>query len=86
MSAPRTNIASQLRHHRGPVIGIVVIIVVVLLGFVWWIHDEADDPAMPGDTPVEEMTVPPETGTTAAPATEATTQPETQAAPAGDGG
>ena len=86
MSAPRTNIEKQLRQHRGPIIGMAVILLVVLLGFVWWLADETDDPQMPGDTPVEEMTTPatpaPPADATTAPAPEAGTEP----APATTGG
>lgn len=88
MSAPRTNIEKQMRHHRGPLIGMAVIVVLVLLGFIWWIYDEADDPVMPGDTPVEEMTESPPAdaapaGTTTVPAPATETAPQTAPAPSG---
>lgn len=86
MSAPRTNIEKQLRDHRVPLIGMAVIVVLVLLGFLWWINDETDDPAMPGDTPVEEMTETPPAATAPAATTTAPpagTTPQSDPAPAG---
>ncbi|MFN3845595.1 MAG: hypothetical protein ACK4RZ_07210 [Paracoccaceae bacterium] len=41
MSAPQTNIEKQQRRHRGPLIGMAVLVVVVLLGLVWWLGQEA---------------------------------------------
>jgi hypothetical protein len=44
MGAPDTNIQKQKRRHAGPLIGLSAILVIVLLGFVWWVADEADEP------------------------------------------
>lgn len=60
MSAPRTNIEKQTRHHLVPIVAIIVILVLVGLGFVWWLTDETTDPIMPGELngPVEEIPQP----------------------------
>lgn len=41
MSAPQTNIEKQQRRHRGPLIGMAVLVTVVLVGLVWWLAHEA---------------------------------------------
>ncbi len=60
MSAPRTNIEKQKRHHLVPIVAIVGILVFVGLGFVWWLSDETTDPIMPGEVtgPVEDQPPP----------------------------
>lgn len=57
MSAPRTNIEKQKRRHLVPIIGIVLVVLIALAGFVWWFGDETSNPEMPGQVPgpVEEM-------------------------------
>ncbi|MFD1881165.1 hypothetical protein [Paracoccus pacificus] len=69
MSAPQTDPEKQVRNHLVPIVGIIVIVVVVLLGFLWWIGDETDDPAMPGETvgPIEEIPSAPQGTTTGQP-------------------
>lgn len=60
MSAPRTNIEKQKRHHLVPIVTIIVILIFVGLGFVWWLSDETSDPIMPGEVtgPVEDRPQP----------------------------
>lgn len=85
MSAPRTNIEKQKRHHLVPILGIIAVVLIALAGFLWWFGDETNDPAIPGQTPgpADEIAAP--TDATPAPATDApaTDAPET-AAPATD--
>lgn len=77
MSAPNTDPERQFRHHRWPLIAMIVIVLVVLAGFVWWLNDETHDPEMPAQAPIEDITTPadnapvdatPEGGTVAEPA------------------
>lgn len=49
MSAPRTNIDKQKRRHLVPIVTLIVILLAVGLGFVWWLADETSDPVMPGE-------------------------------------
>ena len=58
MSAPHTNIEKQKRRHIVPIVAMIAILIVVIIGFVWWLGDETNDPEMPGQQggPVEEMT------------------------------
>ncbi|WP_312526257.1 hypothetical protein [Paracoccus sp. (in: a-proteobacteria)] len=60
MSAPRTNIEKQKRHHLVPIVTIIVILILVGLGFVWWLSNETNDPIMPGEVtgPVEDLPPP----------------------------
>lgn len=64
MSAPNTDPEKQVRQHRWPLIGMAVIVLIVLAGFVWWLNDETHDPEMPPQAPVEEITTPADTATT----------------------
>jgi len=50
MSAPRTNIDKQKRRHRGPLIGMALVVVLVIAGFSYWLVDEAADGQSPVDT------------------------------------
>lgn len=43
MSAPHTNLEKQARHHRGPLIGFIVVLAVVAGLFVWWLGDVAQN-------------------------------------------
>lgn len=43
MSAPQTNVEKQQRNHKGPLIGMVVVVIAVISGFVWWIGAETSD-------------------------------------------
>lgn len=48
MSAPDTDLQKQRRRHRGPLIGIALVLIVVALGFVWWLGEEvAQAPEQP---------------------------------------
>jgi len=83
MSAPRTNLDKQKRHHLIPVLGIVAVVLIALAGFVWWFDDETSDPEIPGQVPgpVDEMPAdPPAAATGTEPAAgaggEAASQPE----------
>ncbi|QCO56947.1 hypothetical protein EOK75_14190 (plasmid) [Pseudorhodobacter turbinis] len=42
MSAPNANIERQKRNHRGPLVGIAVVLVVVGLALVIFLGDETD--------------------------------------------
>ena len=44
MSAPQTNIEKQQRRHRGPLIGMAVVVALVAIGFVWWLGIESGNP------------------------------------------
>jgi hypothetical protein len=44
MSAPHTNIDKQQRRHRGPLIGMALVVTLVAIGFIWWLGIEAGDP------------------------------------------
>ncbi|MFN3724491.1 MAG: hypothetical protein ACK4VZ_15785 [Paracoccaceae bacterium] len=41
MSAPNTNLEKEKRRHRGPLVGMIAAVVIVILGFVWWLGQEA---------------------------------------------
>lgn len=83
MSAPQTNIESQKRHHRWPLIGIAAAIVVgVILGAMMMIG-ATDDPGAPVENLNGETVAPSEAAVETAPSTEAETPAEepAQAAP-----
>jgi hypothetical protein len=42
MSAPRTNLETQTRRHRGPIIGIVAVVLFALVLLFWLLMDTAD--------------------------------------------
>ncbi|MFN4153178.1 MAG: hypothetical protein ACK4HF_00860 [Paracoccaceae bacterium] len=82
MSAPQTNIEKQKRRHRGPLVGMVVVVCAVIIGFVWWLGYEAaeSDPAQGSQTQIDGRSGEP----TTAPATDATpfpVQPAEQTSP-----
>ncbi|MBA4491682.1 hypothetical protein [Paracoccus sp. S1E-3] len=58
MSAPQTDPEKQARNHIVPILGMIIVVVLVVLGFLWWVGDETDDPEMPGEVtgPIEEIT------------------------------
>ncbi|MDO5705279.1 MAG: hypothetical protein Q4G49_09450 [Paracoccus sp. (in: a-proteobacteria)] len=58
MSAPHTDPERQVRRHRGPVVGMILIIILTAVAFVWWLRDETDNPEMPGTDPVGTVTTP----------------------------
>ncbi len=49
MSAPQTNIEKQRRRHRGPLIGMALVVVFGVLLITWWLFEEASQAANPGD-------------------------------------
>jgi hypothetical protein len=86
MSAPRTNVTTETRRHRGPLIGMAVAVLLVMGMFGYWMFDEAASgqsstttasdgpPASEGDGAAVETT-----GSEAAPGT-VTNDPATTAA------
>lgn len=58
MSAPQTNIETQERRHRGPLIGMIFAVIAVGIGFVWWLGYEAaeSDPAQGSQTQIDGRT------------------------------
>lgn len=58
MSAPQTNIEKQQRRHRGPLIGMVVVVIAVGIGFIWWLGYEAteSDPVQGSQTQIDGRT------------------------------
>ncbi|MFB2595399.1 hypothetical protein ACEYYB_11170 [Paracoccus sp. p4-l81] len=49
MSAPDTDPERQVRRHWVPLIVMIVLVALTVLGFLWWVSDETDDPVMPGE-------------------------------------
>lgn len=47
MSAPDTNIEKQKRRHRGPLIGMAVVVIFALGLILFWLMDEVDNGADP---------------------------------------
>jgi hypothetical protein len=41
MSAPQTNIEKQRRRHRGPLIGMALVVLFGVLLITWWLFEEA---------------------------------------------
>lgn len=58
MSAPDSDPEKQTFRHFVPIIGIVLIVIFTILGFIWWTSDEISDPDMPGGVtgPVDDLT------------------------------
>ena len=63
MSAPDTRLATQKRRHRGPLLGMVVLVGLVLAFFLWFLGRSVDtdstvdgDPAATGVAPVGDAT------------------------------
>ncbi|TGD64007.1 hypothetical protein EYC08_11270 [Tabrizicola sp. WMC-M-20] len=58
MSAPQTNIDKQKRRHRGPLLGMIVVVIAVGIGFVWWLGYEAaeSDPVQGDQTQIDGRT------------------------------
>lgn len=69
MSAPQTNIERQKRRHRGPIAGItlgVVFVLLLVLGYGWTVGEDPDAPPvgapLPAAEPMADPTAPPATG------------------------
>ncbi len=58
MSAPHTNLETQKRRHRGPLIGMALVAIFGVALIVYWQFEEAAE----GNSPTSD-TVQPETGT-----------------------
>lgn len=58
MSAPQTNIEKQKRRHRGPLIGMIVVVLAVGLGYLWWVGYEVaeSDPPQGSQTQIDGRT------------------------------
>lgn len=56
MSAPNTNLEKQRKRHRGPLIGIVLVILFVGIILVWWLGDEFSMSENPGSTTLDPAT------------------------------
>lgn len=58
MSAPQTNIEKQKRRHRGPLVGMIVVVIAVGLGYLWWVGYEVaeSDPAQGTQTQIDGRT------------------------------
>lgn len=55
MAPHDTNAPKEARRHAVPLIGMGVLLVVVLLGFLWWIAHAAQGPDETQASPVEEQ-------------------------------
>ena len=53
MSAPDTRLSRQKKRHRGPLIGIAVVVTLVLILFVWMVGREVDEVTPAGEPPAE---------------------------------
>jgi len=53
MSAPDTRLSRQKWRHRGPLIGIAVVVTLVLILFFSMIGSEVDEVVPPGEAPAE---------------------------------
>ena len=65
MSAPRTDVETQTRWHRGPIIGMIVVVVFALSLLFWqmiWVADEGT-PAGNGVAQIDGRTGVPDAGT-----------------------
>lgn len=65
MTAPNTNVEKQAKRHRGPLVGIVVVIVfAIIMAFVWAGGDDlTDDDAQDGTAEVQDSLESPGTET-----------------------
>ncbi len=54
MSAPQTNLATQERRHRGPIIGIIAVVGFALILLFWLMMDTADQ-GTPADNNASEI-------------------------------
>lgn len=63
MSAPEPRLSRQKRRHKGPLIGMAVVVAAVLILFFWMIGREADEVVSPEPAPATEgeALVPPQT-------------------------
>ena len=55
MAPHDTNTPKEARRHAVPLIGMGVLLVLVLLGFLWWIAHSAQGPDETQASPVEEQ-------------------------------
>ena len=64
MSAPQTNIETQKRWHRGPIVGMIVVVLIVLGMLFWQMMSVADEgtPADNGEGQIDGRTGAPEPG------------------------
>ncbi|WP_103333681.1 hypothetical protein [Pseudotabrizicola formosa] len=69
MSAPQTNIEKQKRRHRGPLIGMIVVVLAVGLYYLWWVGYEVSESNPPQG---EQTQIDSRTGQTTDPAPSAT--------------
>lgn len=58
MSAPQTNIEKQKRRHRGPLVGMIIVVLAVGLGYLWWVSYEVaeSDPPQGSQTQIDGRT------------------------------
>lgn len=67
MSASDHSLDKQKRRHRGPLVGMAVVVVLVVIGFVWWLGHEVEgaDPGTPASAtePAPPSAIPPATET-----------------------
>ncbi|TPE49361.1 hypothetical protein [Amaricoccus solimangrovi] len=62
MAPTDTNTKKEAKRHAGPLIGLAILVVLVVLGFFWWIGYAAKDPAeRPAPPPETSAVTPPET-------------------------
>lgn len=59
MSAPRTNLETEKRRHRGPLIGMAVVVIFGVGLILYWLFQESAQ----GNSPASDTVVPAETGT-----------------------
>ncbi len=55
MAPHDTNTPKEVRRHSVPLIGLGVLLLIVLGGFLWWIAYAAQGPAETNATPTEEV-------------------------------
>ena len=88
MSAPQTNIEKQKRRHRGPLVGMIVVVLAVTLGYLWWVGYEVaeSNPPQGNETQIDSRTgqtvVPDPSATEAEPTAVPRTQQSSPGVPA----
>ncbi|MDO9581825.1 MAG: hypothetical protein Q7J24_01745 [Desulfomicrobium sp.] len=53
MSAPQTNLEKQKRRHRGPLIGMIVVVLAVGLYYLWWVGYEVAESDPPQGSQIQ---------------------------------